>query len=70
MEERMNLLKLTNIFSHLSNNSFKQFPGNHSAQDTPDKWDDEADVVVVGFGGAGACAAIEASDAGVDVMII
>ncbi|MBW1901529.1 MAG: FAD-binding protein, partial [Deltaproteobacteria bacterium] len=66
----MNLLKLTNIFSHLSNNSFKQFPGNHSAQDTPDKWDDEADVVVVGFGGAGACAAIEASDAGADVMII
>ena len=25
-----------------------------------ESWDDEADVVVVGFGGAGACAALEA----------
>lgn len=34
------------------------------------KWDKEADVVVVGFGGAGACAAIEAHDAGAKVLII
>ena len=27
-------------------------------------WDDEADVVVVGFGGAGACAALEANTNG------
>ena len=33
-------------------------------------WDDEVDVVVVGFGGAGACAAIEAADNGSSVMVI
>ena len=32
-------------------------------------WDFETDVAVVGFGGAGACAAIEAADAGADVII-
>jgi len=36
----------------------------------PESWDMEADVVVVGFGGAGACAAIEAYDAGADVLIL
>jgi len=35
-----------------------------------DTWDAEADVVVVGFGCAGACAAIEAADAGADVLIV
>lgn len=30
----------------------------------------EADVVVVGFGAAGACAAIEAADAGADVLVL
>jgi len=33
-------------------------------------WDDEVDVVVVGFGGAGACAAIEAADRGASVLVI
>ncbi len=33
-------------------------------------WDFEADVVIIGFGGAGACAAIEASDAGADVLLL
>lgn len=33
-------------------------------------WDREADVVIVGFGGAGACAAIEASKAGADVLVL
>lgn len=32
-------------------------------------WDFETDVAVVGFGGAGSCAAIEASDAGADVLL-
>ena len=32
-------------------------------------WDIETDVAIVGFGGAGACAAIEASDAGSHVAI-
>jgi 3-oxosteroid 1-dehydrogenase len=36
----------------------------------PKKWDKEADVVILGFGGAGACAAIEAADAGAKVMIM
>jgi 3-oxo-5alpha-steroid 4-dehydrogenase len=33
-------------------------------------WDAVADVVVVGFGAAGACAAIEAGEAGEDVMVL
>lgn len=33
-------------------------------------WDGRADVVVVGFGGAGACAAIEAAEAGADVLVL
>ena len=32
-------------------------------------WDVEADVVVVGFGGAGACAALEARAEGADVLL-
>jgi 3-oxo-5alpha-steroid 4-dehydrogenase len=36
----------------------------------PPDWDDHADVVVVGFGGAGACAAIEAAEAGAEVLIL
>ena len=32
-------------------------------------WDDHCDVLVVGFGAAGACAAIEAADAGADVIV-
>lgn len=33
-------------------------------------WDVEADVVVVGFGGAGTCAAIAAADEGADVVVL
>jgi glycine/D-amino acid oxidase-like deaminating enzyme len=33
----------------------------------PPDWDVEADVVVVGFGAAGACAALEAAAAGCSV---
>ena len=34
-----------------------------------DQWQIETDVAIVGFGGAGACAAIEAADAGAEVAI-
>jgi 3-oxo-5alpha-steroid 4-dehydrogenase len=33
-------------------------------------WADSADVVVVGFGAAGACAALQAREAGADVLVI
>lgn len=33
-------------------------------------WDERADVVVVGFGAAGACAAIEAAESGADVLVL
>ena len=33
------------------------------------KWDIETDIAIIGFGGAGACAAIEAADAGADAII-
>jgi succinate dehydrogenase/fumarate reductase flavoprotein subunit len=35
-----------------------------------DTWNDEADVVVVGYGGAGAAAAISAHDAGASVIVL
>ncbi|HEB90697.1 MAG TPA: FAD-dependent oxidoreductase, partial [Deltaproteobacteria bacterium] len=34
-----------------------------------DQWHFETDVAIVGFGGAGGCAAIEAADGGADVLI-
>ena len=34
------------------------------------EWDESADVVVVGYGIAGACAALEAHREGADVMVI
>ena len=34
------------------------------------RWDAEADVLVVGLGAAGACAAIEAAEAGADVRVL
>lgn len=40
------------------------------AAGVPDKWDKEADVVCVGYGGAGAVTAITAADAGAKVLII
>ena len=36
----------------------------------PSNWDTEAEVVIVGFGGAGAAASITASDLGAKVIIL
>jgi urocanate reductase len=36
----------------------------------PEKWDKETEIVVVGYGGAGACAAIMAREAGAEVLIL
>jgi len=36
----------------------------------PKKWDKEADVVIIGYGGAGASAAITAHDAGAKVLVV
>ncbi|HOD14741.1 MAG TPA: FAD-binding protein [Spirochaetota bacterium] len=41
-----------------------------NVKNTNQQWDEEFDVVVVGFGGAGACAAIEAADNGARVLAI
>ncbi|MFH2005574.1 MAG: FAD-binding protein [bacterium] len=41
-----------------------------AAKQSDERWDDEADVVVVGFGGAGAAAAIEAADQGAEVLVL
>jgi 3-oxosteroid 1-dehydrogenase len=37
---------------------------------TPQDWDAEADVVIVGYGGAGAVSAISAADAGARVLVL
>ncbi len=34
------------------------------------EWNGLAEVVIVGFGGAGACAAISAADAGASVLVL
>src|SRR5690554_5407630 len=34
------------------------------------RWEQECDVLVVGWGAAGACAAIEAHDQGADVLVV
>lgn len=34
------------------------------------RWDQEADVVIVGFGGAGVCAALEAHSTGAEVLVL
>lgn len=36
----------------------------------PEKWDKETDIVVIGFGGAGASAAIAAREAGAEVVVL
>jgi len=36
----------------------------------PTKWDEEADVVIVGYGFAGSAAAIAAHDAGANVLLL
>jgi succinate dehydrogenase/fumarate reductase flavoprotein subunit len=41
-----------------------------TATAVPEKWDYEADVVVVGYGGAGCVAAITAHDAGAKVLLV
>lgn len=40
------------------------------AAQPPEKWDKETDIVIVGYGGAGASAAIAARDAGAKVLIL
>ncbi len=41
-----------------------------AAAGAPDKWDAEADVIIIGTGVAGYCAAIEAKDAGASVIVV
>ena len=43
---------------------------NAHAACVPDAWDEEADVVVVGFGGAGVAAACSAAEAGARVLVL
>jgi len=47
----------------------KSRPTRPKSVSSVEQWDLETDVAIVGFGGAGACAAIEASDAGADVIL-
>ena len=48
------------------------FTGNNMSQQiaVPSRWDAAADVVVVGFGGAGAATAITAAEAGASVILL
>ena len=44
--------------------------GKAEASPVPDRWDKEADVICIGYGGAGAVTAITAHDAGAKVLIL
>ncbi|MDY6861711.1 MAG: FAD-binding protein, partial [Thermodesulfobacteriota bacterium] len=46
------------------------FKGGVASESEIKRWDKEADVVIVGFGGAGGCSAITAHDLGTKVLII
>jgi urocanate reductase len=46
------------------------FTATQASAEAPQKWDQEADVLVVGSGYAGLCAAIEAAQAGASVLVI
>jgi 3-oxosteroid 1-dehydrogenase len=52
----------------IASGSLDQFSS--AAQSVPLKWDKEADVVCVGYGGAGAITAITAADLGASVIIL
>lgn len=52
----------------MSNNA-KTNPSQARRAADVEQWDVETDVAIVGFGGAGGCAAIEAADAGANVII-
>ena len=45
-------------------------PSRPRALESVGRWEREADVVIVGYGGAGACAAIEAAGLGVRVLVL
>ncbi|MBU73674.1 MULTISPECIES: FAD-dependent oxidoreductase [Spongiibacter] len=51
------------------NNSDKTSPSKPLRASAVPHWDIETDIAIVGFGGAGACAAIEAADAGATVQL-
>lgn len=44
--------------------------GAPASSDLPEQWDEETDVVVVGYGGAGAAAAVAALDEGAEVIVL
>ena len=50
--------------------TFGAAPAFAAQYNVPETWDDEADVVVVGGGGSGFSAAIEAANAGCDVLVL
>ncbi|WP_414834039.1 FAD-binding protein [Afifella sp. YEN Y35] len=50
--------------------SLSGFAADKALAAPPEKWDEEADVVIVGYGGGGAVAAIEAADQGAEVLVL
>lgn len=67
----MDIKRRTLLKSGLATAAAMPFLGVQAKEATKDiRWDKEADVVIVGYGGAGACAAIEAHDAGAKVLIL
>jgi succinate dehydrogenase/fumarate reductase flavoprotein subunit len=50
-------------------NAAKSIPTTPRRLSSVAQWDFETDIAVIGFGGAGACAAIEAADAGAEVAL-
>jgi len=66
----MPLPKLPSLLAGLMSNPPEMAPPSNKSNPKEISWDKEVDVVIVGFGGAGACAALEAAQAGAKVLVL
>lgn len=53
-----------------NNEMFSGYPDDGNGVGAPSRWDEQFDVIVIGYGAAGAVAAIESADAGARVLLI
>ena len=71
LRERMAAISATGASVQVAEALPKEFlPTEPRCASSVTEWHDEADVVVVGYGGAGVCAALEAARAGADVLAL
>ena len=70
LRDRMNSILATSQASQSEDLAPELLPTQPRPLASVSEWHDEADVVVVGYGGAGVCAALEAARAGASVLAL